>query len=130
MPEDQLRIFIVEDDFLIAFEMTDLLQDMGFEVVGPSLHVEDAEEIAASEPIDAAFLDVNLGAGETSEAVAQRLRERGVPFVFITAYSPDQITFRLPGDRVVNKPISSRGLLQALRTVLPEAEVPIAAKRN
>ena len=40
------KIFIVEDEVLVAFEMTDTLEDMGFEVVGPSVHLEDAKERA------------------------------------------------------------------------------------
>lgn len=112
------RIFIVEDEILIAFEMTDILEDLGFEVVGPSVHVEEAEELARQEEIDGAFLDVNLGSGKDSEPVAEVLRERGVPFVFVTAYDDEQITFRTSDDRVLRKPVTGKLMLQTLNEVI------------
>ena len=118
------RIFIVEDEAIIAFEMSDTLEDLGFEVVGPSVHLEDAELIAKTADIDAALLDVNLGGGKTSKPVVEILRRRGIPFVFVTAYDESQITFRLPNDKVLRKPVTSREMLGALRKALPHLETP------
>ncbi len=122
MTDDKPRILILEDEALIAFEMTDILEDLGFEVVGPSVHLEEGEEIARREEFDAAFLDVNLGEGKTSRPIAEILRERKIPFVFITAYDPEQITFQTSVDRIVSKPITGDVLLQSLRMVLPDLE--------
>ena len=116
------RIFVVEDEALVAFEMEDVLQEMGFSVVGPSLRLEDAKELARREEIDAAFLDVNLGRGDTSQPVVEILRERGIPYAFVTAYDANQITFRLSDDRVLRKPVTSEGMLKTLRNVLPHLE--------
>ncbi|MEM7497146.1 MAG: response regulator [Pseudomonadota bacterium] len=120
--EGPQRIFIVEDEVVVAFEMTDTLEDLGFEVIGPSIHLEDAKEKARAEDIDIAFLDVNLGSKKTSKPVAEILRERGIPFVFITAYDPEQVSFLGPDDRVVRKPISSDKLLATLRKIWPHLE--------
>lgn len=100
------RVFIVEDEIMVAFEMVDMLEDMGFEVVGPSIHLSEATEIAEKHEFDIAFLDVNLGAGKTSQPIAKTLRERKIPFVFITAYDRDQIDFLEPEDVVLKKPLS------------------------
>ena len=116
------RIFIVEDEVLIAFEMSDILEDLGFEVVGPSVHVKDAVRTAKEAEIDAAFLDVNLGGGMTSEEVAGILRERGIPFMFVTAYDAHQIEFRTSDDRVMRKPVTSVEILKALRDFMPDTE--------
>ena len=121
--EEITRVFIVEDEVFVAYEISDILEDLGFTVVGPSLSVEDAQKQARTAQIDAAFLDVNLGGGKTSEPVAAILRERGVPFVFVTAYTANQITFRTSDDRVVEKPVTSDKILAILRTVLPDLEV-------
>ena len=123
MSDQPQRIFIVEDEVMLAFEMTDTLEDLGFEVVGPSVHLEDAKDKAREHEIDVAFLDVNLGANKTSKPVAQILRDRDIPFVYITAYDPDQISFLTEDDRVVKKPISGTKLLSALRTLLPKLEI-------
>lgn len=127
MTDQPQRIFIVEDEVIIAFEMTDTLEDMGFEVVGPSVHLEDAKDKARDHDIDIAVLDVNLGAGKTSAPVAQILKERGIPFVFITAYDRDQIDFVVPEDRVAKKPVSRETLRRLLREVWPPEERPLSS---
>lgn len=114
MTETARRVFIVEDEIMVAFEMVDLLEDMGFEIVGPSIHLEDAKSIAKKQDIDIAFLDVNLGSGKTSQPVAEALRNRNIPFVFITAYDRDQIDFIGPDDMVLKKPLSGDMLARTL----------------
>ena len=116
------RVFVVEDEALIAFEMSDLLEELGFTVVGPSLRLKDAEQRALREEIDAAFLDVNLGGGDTSEPVVQILRDRKIPYAFITAYDANQITFRMSDDTVLRKPVTSGKMLDTMRSVLPHLE--------
>ncbi len=120
---DISRILVVEDEVFVAFEINDILTDLGFEVVGPALNVEDAEKLARTSDVDAAFLDVNLGDGKTSEPVAAALRERDVPFVFISAYTADQITFCTSDDRVLEKPITGNKIVETMRAVLPDLEI-------
>lgn len=117
MTSEPKRIFIVDDEALIAFEMADALEDLGFEVVGPSTHLKDALDVAKEEEIDVACLDVNLGRGKTSEPIARILSERGIPYVYITAYEANQIKFLQPDDKVMRKPVSISDLKQALLKV-------------
>ncbi len=123
MAQQKPRVFIVEDEVLVAFEMTDTLEDMGFEVVGPSVHLLAAEKKAMTSDIDVAFLDVNLGRGQTSEPIAKILRKRDIPFVYITAYNRSQIPFLQEDDSLLQKPVSSDQILDALRQVLPDAPI-------
>jgi len=108
------KIFIVDDEALIAFEMADSLCDLGFEVVGPSMHLEDALSLAKEADFDVACLDVNLGRGKTSEPIAQVLGQRGIPYVYITAYEASQIKFARDNDTIIRKPVSIKALEQAL----------------
>ena len=117
MTDTVRRVFIVEDEIMVAFEMVDLLEDMGFQIVGPSIRLEDAKSIAKKQDIDVAFLDVNLGSGATSQPVAETLRARGIPFVFITAYDRNQINFVAPDDKVLKKPVSRDILARTLAEV-------------
>ncbi|WP_343346601.1 response regulator [Sphingomicrobium sp. XHP0239] len=120
MVDERPRVFVVEDEFLIAFEMADTLESMGISVAGPYVHFEEAKKAAREEMVDAALLDVNLGGGKTSEPIAEIFRERGIPFVFVTAYDRREITFVLSDDRVVRKPVTPDVLLEALREVYPQ----------
>lgn len=114
MTTEPKKIFIVDDEAIIAFEMADALEDLGFEVVGPSTHLKDALSVAEQSDIDIACLDVNLGAGKTSEPIARVLRARNIPYVYITAYDANQVSFVDPMDKVIKKPISISDLRQAL----------------
>lgn len=84
-----LRILVVEDTFMLADELDDLLLELGCRTVGPVAHAREAEALAGADPLDGALLDVNLSRGETSFAVAGKLTGRGVPFVFISGYDLD-----------------------------------------
>ncbi len=120
MSQTPQRVFIVEDEMIVAFEMSDLLEDMGFEVVGPSIHLEDAKERAREDDFDVAFLDVNLGRDKTSKQVRDILEARGIPYVFITAYDAGDVEFIDEQDRVLKKPINGPALVGALRAAIKQ----------
>lgn len=122
MSQEPKRILVVEDEVIVAFELTDLLEDLGFEVVGPSVHLEDAIKRAKQDDFDAAFLDVNLGKGKTSRPVKEVLDERGIPYIFITAYDANSVEFIDQNDRVLTKPVTGDRLLQVLRKAYPDME--------
>ena len=74
------RVLILEDEPMIALDLSFGFEDQGAEVVTAAsckiahLAIEEAMP-------DLAVLDVNLGGTETCEAVAATLREAGVPFL-------------------------------------------------
>jgi CheY-like chemotaxis protein len=82
-----LRLLVVEDEAMIALMIEDMLDSFGCVVVdvagtlAKGLALADNERLA----IDGAILDINLG-GEQVYPVAERLRLRGVPFIFCTGY--------------------------------------------
>jgi CheY-like chemotaxis protein len=84
------RILVVEDDFLVARLLAEILESVGWQVVGPVAHLAAALNAAASESFDAAVLDVNL-AGQTVYPVAKVLDARRVPFAFVTAYGREAL---------------------------------------
>ena len=96
------RILVVEDEFLIAAALCDMLEDAAAVVVGPVSTVTDAIQLLQAQPVDAAILDMNLN-GQWSDPVAEDLRARRIPFVFTTGYGANERTERF-GVRVVPKP--------------------------
>ena len=83
------RVLIVEDNFLIAMDLSAELEERGFETVGPSATVEEALGLLEREGCDKAVLDLNLGE-ETSEAIAVTLKARDIPFVVVSGYADHQ----------------------------------------
>jgi CheY-like chemotaxis protein len=99
-----LRILVVEDEFLIASVVCDMLEDASAVVVGPAATVADALHLLQANVVEAALLDMNLN-GQWSDPIAAELRSRGIPFVFTTGYGTSERTDRF-GVRVVAKPYS------------------------
>jgi CheY-like chemotaxis protein len=79
------RILVVEDEMIVAWLLTDMLEDIGCCVVGPVVSVAQALDVIGREPLDAALVDVNLN-GELTYPVADALKTRSVPFLFSTGY--------------------------------------------
>ncbi len=77
---------VVEDEFLVAMMIADMLTDLGHNVVATASNLAAAVEKSMTLPLDFAVLDVNLN-GENSYAAADVLVARGIPFIFATGYS-------------------------------------------
>ena len=108
------RILVLEDEFLIALDLVDLVEDLGANVVGPAYRIPDAIRLAETQDIDAAILDVNIN-GDRSDDVARLLSDRSVPFIFATGYG-DEVS--ADGIIVVPKPYSKAEIERALQVVL------------
>jgi CheY-like chemotaxis protein len=107
------RILVVEDEPIIAMAIEDMLGELGCIAVGPALRLADAERLAASERLDAAVLDVNMGEGP-SFAVAELLRSRGVAICFSTGYGASGVDETFASAPVVQKPYRIDALEAAL----------------
>ena len=114
----------VEDEDMIAMNLQDLLEEAGYQVVGPVATVRAALALLNLDLPDACVLDVNLR-GELSTPVAQWLKERGVPFLLSSAYRPDFLRDHVAFDEAINigKLASPDRLLTVLAsTISPKPE--------
>jgi PAS domain S-box-containing protein len=104
------RLLLVEDEALTGMMMSDMLTELGFDVIGPFGRVADAMAAVRREHFHAAVLDVNLD-GEAVYPVADAVVALGVPLVFVTGYSAEGIDSRFAKVPVLQKPIE-RQMLQ------------------
>ena len=115
------RILVVEDSYLVAQELTELLEREGADVVGPVSTVYDAERLAReASHLDAAVLDVNIR-GEMVWPVADTLSRRHVRLVFATGYAAALIKERYGHVQVAEKPAPARMVARLLSIELPVA---------
>ena len=84
---------MVEDDYLIATRIADILEDAGYEVIGPVLNVAEAKQAIEVDRVQGAVLDLNLR-GETSLSMAETIARRGIPILFVTGYAREVLTGR------------------------------------
>lgn len=108
-----LKFLIVEDEALVAMLIEELLSDLGHEVVAIGGRLDQALRLARETPVDFAILDVNLN-GERTYAVAEVLRERGVPFIFATGYGAGGVDEAWKSVRVLAKPFEAYQLNAAI----------------
>jgi CheY-like chemotaxis protein len=118
------RVFVVEDEMVVAWLLEDMLAELGCVVIGPAAKVNQALVMIEANAIDVAVLDVNLN-GEMSYPIADALSARGVPFVFVTGYDKDSM---LEGYRirpVLQKPFHRAELSTTLARLLTPKEPTI-----
>jgi CheY-like chemotaxis protein len=113
------RILVVEDNFLLAMEIEDVLGRQGCVVLGPVGTIEQALTLLECEARpDVAVLDVDLQ-GRIVTPVAAALDAREVPFLLVTGYANLQLGApELRGRPRLDKPVSSPDLLRALGQLL------------
>ena len=81
---------IVDDEFLIAFDLEASMHELGFDVCNVASNEKDAKELAMNDPPDVVVMDVYLGGARTGIETARWLKEVcDVPIVFVTAHSDD-----------------------------------------
>jgi DNA-binding response OmpR family regulator len=85
-----MRVLVMEDNWLIANAITDVLQNAGMSVVGPVADLTHGIALARSAEIDGAVLDIQLVDGNCF-AAATILRLRGVPFIFLSGYQSSNL---------------------------------------
>jgi PAS domain S-box-containing protein len=115
------RILVVEDSALIALEIEEAVRNLGFDVLGPVGRLSAAMELAQTQPVDGALLDINLD-GVQVYPVADLLRERGVPIVFATGYDRRTVLpARFESVPTLAKPFSPSELARLLATTVKAA---------
>jgi DNA-binding response OmpR family regulator len=110
------RVLVIEDDWLIASLVSGELAENGYEAIGPARSVAQASSFAETAVFDAALVDINL-AGEMPHAAIALLVQRGIPFLYMTAYStlPEGLDCAAP---FLEKPFTRAELFAALEKIL------------
>jgi DNA-binding LytR/AlgR family response regulator len=86
-----IKVLLVEDDWIIAKEISYTLQDLGFEVVANFDNAEDAYKQMKILLPDLVILDIDLAGEMTGIDLARLLKqERKTPFIFLTALADMQ----------------------------------------
>jgi CheY-like chemotaxis protein len=116
------RILVVEDEYLLADDLSHALEKAGAEVLGPVPSIEEAlSTIAAEARIDAAVLDVNLR-GDMIFPVADALNERHIPFAFATGYDRWALPERFSGTARLEKPFKTHQVAALLGPMMAGAQ--------
>jgi len=85
------KILIVEDEFIVAMDLRIMLVKAGYNVCGIASSVDAAKLLIASKKPDCVLLDIILKGEETGIDLAWYLREKKIPFLYISANTNESI---------------------------------------
>ncbi|MBO2009979.1 sigma 54-interacting transcriptional regulator [Hymenobacter negativus] len=117
LPHAGGRVLIVEDEFLIADSLKDILEEAGYVVVGLADSVAEAMQLLEEHEPNLVLLDIYLKGGERSLSLARALQARHIPFIYISANSnesvQEEVATTQPAGYIV-KPFRKKDLLYTL----------------
>lgn len=115
------RCFVLDDEFLIALDIQQILERAGAAHVASVASAAEAIALLGREPkFDVAVLDVKLGDPQRNSLdVAALLQTQVTPFVFLTGVRVDDVHAKIfPNAPVIEKPYDAAGLLRAVQHAL------------
>ncbi|HEX2574586.1 MAG TPA: ATP-binding protein [Polyangia bacterium] len=120
------RIFIVEDQRLIAADLENTLKKLGYKVVGSVSSGEEALQKTLDARPDLVLMDIRLRGEMDGITAAEAIRRRlDVPIVYLTAYADEETIARAKGTTpfgYVVKPFNERELRATLEIALYKHE--------
>ncbi len=118
------RVLIVEDQALVALDLSAAFMRSGFEAVSIAATCEDAVRKAAATRADVVVADIHLGDGDDGITATQRIRaQHRIPVLYVTAYREPEILDRLetgPDIDVFFKPFNVTSLIAVVRRLLQQ----------
>ena len=112
-PHKTGKVLIVEDEFLVALQIEDMMLDCGHSVVGMIADLGSLEGIDIAP--DVALVDLNLRDGLTGPEIARIVSEKfGSRIVYVTA-NPNELELPAPTALgIVQKPFSREAIIAAI----------------
>ena len=118
---ERLRVLVVEDEFIIALDLSETVRDLGFVVEGPYADQENAFVAIDRKLPDCAILDVNTADGEVYP-LADALTDAGVPIIFHSGrVAPADVMERYPQAQACSKPCPPGRLVEMLSNAVKVA---------
>lgn len=119
-----MRTLIVEDEAIIAADLHEIVEGLGYEVVRTVRSAAEAEEVLEKEEIDLALLDIVLAGDRDGIDLAHTIRTRhNLPFVFISSHADEGTVRRARGARpngYLVKPFTRESVYAAVETAMAQ----------
>ena len=130
------KILIVEDELIIATDLGDILESLGYEVCGDAISAREALELINEQSPDLVLLDIQIKGGMDGIELAGIIRsEFRIPFIFLTSHADASTLQRAkevkPYGYIV-KPFQEKDIRAAIEIALGnfEAEQKDPARKN
>jgi CheY-like chemotaxis protein len=102
------KILVVEDSYLTAAAVCDMVVKYGYDVAGTVGRVETGLQFVREHMVDGAVVDIDLQ-GRSSFPICEQLKKRDIPFLFLTGYDrPYPIPDEFKTAPWLQKPVDDR----------------------
>ena len=91
MNDQNIRIVIAEDEYLVRVEIKHLLRDSRYTVIGEARNGEEAVKMAAELNPDLILMDIKMPKIDGLEASRQIIEQYPLPIVIISAYESSEL---------------------------------------
>ena len=118
MAAARLRVLLVEDDVLISLLLQDMLDELDCDVADTPANLDEALLAARTGIFVLALLDLSLGK-KLTYPVADILKTRQIPFIFVTGYGSSDLDPSHTGSAVLAKPFRFEDLQAMIARVVP-----------
>ena len=121
---EKTRILVAEDESLIRLDIVETLTEAGYDVVAQAGDGEEAGELANSNEIDLAVLDVKMPKLD-GISVAAKLQELSIPVVMLTSFSDSDLVSEASAAGAmayVVKPFGANDLLPAIQIAMSRGQ--------
>lgn len=116
------RALVAEDSLFILMALEMILEIQHVEIIGPASTLAETQSLAEGGGFEIAILDINLH-GELVFPVADLLLQRGIPIIFTTGYSFDEIIPRhLMSVPLIQKPYETGALTALIERAFAQAK--------
>jgi DNA-binding LytR/AlgR family response regulator len=120
--QKNIRVLIVEDEFITMDMLRDYLEQSGYDVSGDAMRADEAIDILERFDTDIAMLDINLKGEKDGIWVAEQIRQHyHIPFIFLSAYSDGPTIQRAANTNPYGylvKPFSQADIFAAIEVAL------------
>ena len=119
-----LRVMLVEDEIIVAWDIAETLKRLGYQIVGMADSAEQALHLAETLAPDLILMDIRLNGLQDGIEAARLIRERtGRGVIYLTAHADLATMERAAATEplgYVFKPFSLEGLRTALQRAVGE----------
>lgn len=128
------NLMLVEDERIVAYDLKNQLQSMGYTVCAMVASGEQAMQRAPLDVPDLVLMDIHLeGSIDGIDAAIRIQDEHKIPVIFLTAYAEDETLRRALASRPFGyliKPCEARELHAMIQMALARREVEVAVEQS
>ncbi len=98
MPQEKINILIVEDESIVAMNLSMGLENDGYNVVGIADNAVDAQQLFTENEVDIILMDINImGDKDGIQTAAELLQQKQLPVIYLTALTDVETVNRVKG---------------------------------